>query len=103
MQRRQGAVQAEGSAHLGERQIGLALQVLADGPAMLGKDLGLAPGEVMTRLDTACASALLEQLLDHAKGNAKAPGDLVTGAFVFVVGCQDTLAQIDGKGCHHEV
>jgi hypothetical protein len=74
--------------------------MLTDGNAVLGHDELFAPGEVMPGLDAAGLAPLLEQFLDHAVGDSKAPGDLFLGAFTPVAGADDALTEIKGK-CGH--
>jgi hypothetical protein len=64
--RRQSALQPQGFGQFGQRHVGLALEVLANGNAVLGNNALFAPGEVMPGLDAAGLLALLQQLLDHA-------------------------------------
>jgi hypothetical protein len=54
----------------------------------------------MPGLDAAGLAPLLEQFLDHAVGDSKAPGDLFLGAFTPVAGADDALTEIKGK-CGH--
>ena len=89
--RRQRALQTQGRAQFGQRHVGLALEVLANGDAVLGYNALFAPGEMVPGLDAAGLLALLQQLLDHAKGNAKALHDLITGAFALVTRTHDAF------------
>ena len=57
----------------------------ANGDAVLGDNGLLAPGQMMPGLDGAGLAPLLQQLFDHAKGNAKALGDLIARAFALVI------------------
>ena len=66
MDRGQRAFQSQRFAQFGQGHVGLVLEVLAHGDAMLGDDALFASGEVMPGLDAASLLALLEQLLDHA-------------------------------------
>jgi hypothetical protein len=54
----------------------------------------------MPGLDAAGLAPLLEQLLDHAVGDAESPGDLFLGAFTPIAGADDALTEIKGK-CGH--
>lgn len=100
MQRGQAAVQPDGFAQLGEGQVGRVPEAPADGLAVGAEDFGLAPGAVVLRGDVADAASLLEELLDHAQGDAEAPGDLVADALARVVGGEDAFTQVEGERCH---
>lgn len=71
--------------------------MFANRNSMLSHDKLLAPGEVMAGLDATGLLVLLEQLLDHPLGDAKALGYLFLGAFTMVTGVDDTLTQIEGS------
>lgn len=64
------------------------------------KDFGLAAGAMMLRADIAKMTPLLVQLLDHALGQAKPTGDLVSGALPVVVGAEKTFPEIQGESFH---
>jgi hypothetical protein len=51
-------------------------------------------------LDAAGLTTLLEELLDHAEGDAEALGDLFTRAFDFVIRANDAFTQIK-RECSH--
>jgi len=62
---------------------------------MMGRDdERLAPGAMVARSDISGASALLQELLYHAKRNAVASRDLVTRAVGIVVRNKDSFAQV---------
>ena len=100
MNSRQRALQTQGFALFDQRHVGLALEVLANGDAVLGYNALFASGEMVPGFDTACFATLLEQLFNHAKGNAKALRDLITGAFILVMRAADAFAPIKRECCH---
>ena len=61
-------VKAQRLAQFGQRHVRLALEMLPDGGAVLGNNELLVSGEV---LDAASLATLLEQLFNHAQGDAK--------------------------------
>ncbi len=96
----QGTFQSHGLTKFLQGQIGLLAQ---DGPhflAMPFQNHRLAPGIAMPRADVSPALALLEKLFDHAQGNAETMSDLLTGAFLLVVGSQDSFAQVERQSLH---
>ena len=101
MDSRQRALQTQGFAQFGQRHVGLALEVLANGDAVLGNNELFASGEMIPGLDAARFATLLKQLFNHAKGDPKALRDLITGAFTFIIRADDALTQIKGK-CGHD-
>lgn len=100
MQRGQAAIQPDSLAQLRESQVGRGPEAPADGLPVGVEDLGLASGAVVLRGDVADSAALLEELLDHAQGDAEALGDLVAGAFARVVGGKDAFTEVEGERCH---
>ena len=96
MNGRQRAVQSRSLAQFGQSQIRLVFEQRSHPLPMGGDDQRLAPGITMARGDVAGAAALLEELLDHAQGDAIAPGDIFPGAFVTVVRGQNPFPQIQG-------
>jgi hypothetical protein len=52
---------------------------------------------MVPRLDAAGLTTLLEELLDHAEGDAESLGDLFTRAFAFVIRANDAFTQIKGE------
>jgi len=46
--------------------------------------------------DVAETATLLDQLLDHAQGNAEAAGDLFPRYVTLIVSSEDSLAEIKG-------
>ena len=91
MDRRQRALQAQGLAQFGQGHVRLALELLADGDAVLCHNELLAPGEVVPGLDAASFAPLLQQLFDHAQGDAKAPSDRIPCAFTFVISADNAF------------
>lgn len=60
----------------------------------------LAASKVMPWREVTRASALLKELLDHAQGNPETMGNLGTCALVVIVGCQDSLTEIQRERSH---
>ena len=60
--------------------------IICQGLAVGGKDDRFAAGAVVLGTDVGKAAALWKELFNHAKGDAKAAGDLALGAVAFVVG-----------------
>jgi hypothetical protein len=61
---------------------------------MPGNNQWLAPRVVMPRPDVASATALLEELFDHAQRHPKTVRDFLPRAFLLVVGRQNPFTQI---------
>ena len=100
MQRLNRALESDHLAKFFQSQIGLGLEVLANGLAVRREDLGLAAGTMMLRADIAQMTSLLDQLLDHALGNAKPTGDLVSGAFPLVIRIENSFTEIQRERSH---
>ena len=96
----QGAVEFQKATQLIQSQIWRGFQMLAQRVAMSRQDLGFSPREVVARLDASSATALLEQLFDHAKRDFETHRDLFTGAFAIVIRSKDALPEIKGKSSH---
>jgi hypothetical protein len=94
----QGTLQGCGVAQLLQSEVGLFTQQRTHLALVLGDDQGLAPGQVMAGRNIACMAALLDQFLDHPKGNPKAPGRVLSGAFLCIVSSQYSLPKIQGNG-----
>jgi hypothetical protein len=95
-----GALETSGRAQLLEGQIIFFGEQGAQLGAVSAHDGGFAAGETMAWGNIAGASALLEEFLDQAQGDAETAGHLRACAFALVVGGQDSLAQIQGNGWH---
>jgi len=54
----------------------------------------------VARADLTGASALLQELLDHAERNLVPSRNLVAGALAVIVGSQDPFAQVQREGSH---
>jgi hypothetical protein len=78
-------------------QVGLAFELIADGLAMSGDNLRLASRTMVLGPDVSRLAPLLDELFDHAQGHAKAPGNLIPGAFTIVVGSKNAFAQVEGE------
>ena len=61
---------------------------------MFGSDFRLRPGKTMPRGDIACASSLLQKLLDHAFGYFVARRDMRPRTIPTVIGSNYPLTQI---------
>jgi hypothetical protein len=91
-----GAIQPQVPAQFLQREIRLFAEQHADALAMLSLNLRLPPGKMMPRSDRASLPPLLEELFDHAQGHSEAPGDVLAGAFLRVVGVENAFPQIQG-------
>ena len=67
---------------------------------MAGNYHWLASGKAMPRRNVARAAALLQELLHHAQGYPETVGNVGPGAFVVVIGSQDSFAQIQRERSH---
>ena len=65
-------------------------------------DERLAPGAIVAWSDISSVSALLQELLYHAKRNAVASRDLVARAVGIVVRSDDSFAQVQRKSSHNQ-
>jgi len=65
-----------------------------------GHNHGLASGQVMSGSNVARAPALLQELLDHAQRDTKAPGNFDPRLLGLVIRIENTLAEIQGKRAH---
>jgi hypothetical protein len=71
-------------------------------PALVSPDNHrLAPTKPMPWSDIASAPTLLEELLDHAEGDAETVGNFGTSALVVVIGTNNSFTEIQGE-CSHE-
>ena len=61
------AAHGQGLAHFLQRQVGFAGQHLPQLLLVALNQFGLWPGEAMAGAQVACATALLEEFLDHAQ------------------------------------
>jgi hypothetical protein len=77
-----------------ERQIVLFGQQGAKLAPVSGDNHRFAPGMVMSWGNIASVPALLEELLDHPKGDAEAAGNFLAGPFILVVRSQNPFPQI---------
>lgn len=100
MQRLNRALESNGLAKFFQGQVGLGLEVLTNVLTVRREDLGLAAGAMMLWADIAQMTSLLDQLLDHALGNAKPTGDLVSGAFPLVVRIENSFTEIKRERSH---
>jgi len=100
MDGRQRAVQSRRGAQLPEGGIGFLLHQRTQLVLLAGDVAGLAAGTMVLRPHLTEATALLEELLDHAQRNAKPAGYGFPGAFPRVIGRQNPFAQIQGDRCH---
>jgi hypothetical protein len=96
----QGAGQTRGGTQFLKGQIGFFIQQRSQLMLMAGDDAGFASGAVMLGADVAQATALLEQLLDHAQGDPETVGHLLPGALIGIIGGQNPFSQIQGNGFH---
>jgi len=96
----QRAGQGQGRAQFFQGHVGLAAQERAHRLVMGREDERLASRTMVARGDVAGAAALLQELFDQTQGHAVAPGDLLSGAFLLVVGTQDALSQIQRDRAH---
>lgn len=94
MDRLNGTIQSQLQAELLESQVGLVPQQGPHLPPMGVEDLGFATAVAVAGLDASGMPPLLDELLDHAEGHFKTPGDLVTGRITPVVGLQNSLPEI---------
>jgi hypothetical protein len=92
----QRAFQFKVLAQLFEREVRPFGKQHTDLLAVFRLDLRLAPSVVMPGANQAGLPALLEKLFDHAQRNSEAPGNVVAGSFLSVVGTQDAFPQIQG-------
>jgi len=102
MDRRQRAVQSHGHAQFLQGQVRLAPEQHAHLLVMGRQDPWLASGVVVAWSDLAGPPTLLEELFDHAQGDAVTVSNLCTGAFLMVVGGQDPFPQIQRQSSHAE-
>ena len=100
MDRWQGAFQSQDLPQFFKSQVGPAFELFADDFAMSGDNLRFASRTVVLGPDVPCAAPLLDEFLDHAQGHAKAPGNLIPGTFIFVVGGKNAFAQVEGERGH---
>lgn len=103
MDRLQGAAQCQSSAKLVQGEVRLAAEESTHLLIVEGQNLGFPPGPMMAGRDLACVSPLLQKLFDHTKGNSKSPGNFFTGSLLFVVGIQNSFAQIQRRGSHEPI
>ena len=60
----------------------------------------LAPGKVMPGSDVAGSPTLLQELLDHAKGDPETVGNLSASAFRVVIAKEDSFTKIQRERAH---
>jgi hypothetical protein len=102
MNRLDGAIQLGGPAQFFQRQIGLLAEQFAQFLAVARHDPWPASATVIPTGYVAALTALLQELFDHPQRNPEALGDFFAGAFVLIVGSQDTLPQIQGDWPFHD-
>ena len=100
MDRWQSAFQPQDLPQFFKSQVGPAFELFADDFAMSGDNLRFASRTMVLGPDVPSAAPLLDELFDHAQGHAKAPGNLIPGAFTIVVGSKNAFAQIEGERGH---
>ena len=96
------AAHGQGLAHFLQRQVGFAGQHLPQLLLVALNQLGLGAGEAMAGAQVAHATTLLKEFFNQTEGNAEAPGDLLTVAFLPVISSQDALAQVQGDRFSHK-
>lgn len=101
MQGGDGAIKSNDGTEFLQSEIWFGFKLLSDGLTMGTEDLWLAPRAMVLGTDVAETATLLDQLLDHAQGNAEAVSDLIPCYITFIVGGQDSLTEVEGK-CGHE-
>lgn len=68
--------------------------------AVGSEDHRFAPGKVMPCSNIACAPTLLQKLLNHSQGDTKAMANFGPGAFIVIIGVDDSLTKIQGERAH---
>ena len=77
-----------------QSQVWFGRQVLSNSLPVGRKNLGFTTGAMMLWSDITEMPPLLDQLLDHALGNAKSTSDLVSSAVPFVISAKNAFTEI---------
>lgn len=102
MDRRQRAVQRQSLTQLFECHIRFAAYQLPQLLAMKCHNLGLASGVTMPWSDITGSSALLQELFDQAQRNAVTTSNFFSIPLLFIVGSQNSFAQIQRNRSHEQ-
>lgn len=90
------AIKTNDVTKLLQSKIRFGFKCFAHGLTMRTEDFWFATGTMVLGTDVAETATLLDQLLDHAQGNAEAAGDLFPRYVTFIVSSEDSPAEIKG-------
>ena len=80
-----------------QSEIRFGFKRFAHGLTMRTEDFWFATGTMVLGTDVAETATLLDQLLDHAGGNAEAAGDRFPRYVTLTASSEDSLAEIEGE------
>lgn len=89
-----GTGQPQPRAQFLEGKIGLVPEGGPQRAPVGGQDDGLAAAVAVARGDVSGVAPLLEEFLDHAKGNLEAEGDLIPGRIATIVGPENPMSKV---------